>query len=790
MQDPEAAWALLRSGKPITPQQSEAFLGLFEKRVLTPAPISPADKHVLLNLAQALQQNHRDSWLKDFLNAPFSSPANHLLEAAIADRDSDARRDLDEARAAENLYLKAGNIAGAARSQVELVYANRRLSRSDDCLKETVRLKLRIGQRGYSSFEILSDLEDSNCQTMLGNFDLGRQLAVQTNREAGQANYPSLKLRVMGLISSSDSLEGRFQAALATDAAGLESYWTGLYDGRRGFQFYSDAALMANQAGFWHLAKLLQREAIDSLEGTDLFDFQATAHYLRALALERSGEPLEAQKELSAAYDLFGRMRDPSFLLANSEVELAEIEIEHGNLSSAQAHLEKASATPDLKKADNFLVNLSYYNTLANLDHHRNRPDEEWKHLRNTIEIAQHGFLKLNSMDNRWEWYRQVDHSFHRLIELELEMNHDSAQALADWETYRAAEIAPARLSRESSLSRDLLLSRLKELRSSILVSFIVFPEKMIVVVADDRGIRPFTVVVASETLRHEAEEFLRLCSDRESSLAKVKDAGLRLYKRLLQPIEKELAPGRRLAIEADGFLSKVPWPALVTENGSYLNEEYMITSTPGLLFTTDGEVRREAVGGPLVAYPGAAEFEGRAYPPLPHAQEEAEYVAQLQPGSVYLRQNEVTTDELSRRLPRASSFHFAGHGASREHGGELLLSGKDHALSASGVRGMDLRAMDLVVLSACSTAEADLDIARSPNGLVQAFLSAGAREVVASTWDVDSRGTFSFTQAFYSEYRKRHDTAAAVNSAARALRAQSRTAHPFYWASFQAFGH
>jgi len=97
---------------------------------------------------------------------------------------------------------------------------------------------------------------------------------------------------------------------------------------------------------------------------------------------------------------------------------------------------------------------------------------------------------------------------------------------------------------------------------------------------------------------------------------------------------------------------------------------------------------------------------------------------------------------------------------------------------------------MDLVVLSACSTAEADLDIARSPNGLVQAFLSAGAREVVASTWDVDSRGTFSFTQAFYSEYRKRHDTAAAVNSAARALRAQSRTAHPFYWASFQAFGH
>jgi CHAT domain-containing protein len=790
LQDPDAAWALLRSGKRITPQQSEAFLGLFEKLVLKPTPIFPADKRVLMNLAHALQQNHHDSWLKDFLNAPFSSSANHLLEAAIADRDSDARRDLDEASAAENLYLKAGNIAGAARSQAELIYANRRLSRSDDCLKEIARLKRRIAQRRYSSFVILSDLEDSNCQTMLGNFDLGRQLAVQTNREAGQANYPSLKLRTMGLISSADSLEGRLQAAFATDAAGLEIYWTGSYDGRRAFQFYSDAALMADQTGFWHLAELLQSEAIDSLEGTDLFDFQATAHYLRALALERSGQTLEAQKELSAAYDLFGRMRNPSFLLANSEVELAEIEIEQGNLSSAQAHLEKASATSDLKKADNFLVNLSYYNTLANLDSHRNRPDEEWKHIRNTIEIAQRGFLKLNSMDNRWEWYRQVDHSFHRLIELELEMNHDHAQALADWEAYRAAEMAPAQLAAESNVRRDLLFSRLQELRSSTLVSFIVFPKNIVILVADDRGIRTFTVAVASETLRHEAEEFLHLCSDRESSLAKVNAAGLRLYKRLLQPVEKELVPGRRLAIEADGFLSRVPWPALVTENGKYLDEEYMTVSTPGLFFTAAGPDRKKAAGSRLVAYPGTAEFEGKVYPPLPHAKEEAEYVAELQPGSVYLPEREVTMDELLLGLPRASSFHFAGHAASREHGGELLLSGKDHVLSASAVRGLDLRGMDLVVLSACSTAEADLDLVRSPNGLVQAFLSAGAREVVASRWDVDSKGTFSFTQAFYGEYSKRHDAAAAVSSAGRALRAQSQTAHPFYWAPFQAFGH
>lgn len=249
-----------------------------------------------------------------------------------------------------------------------------------------------------------------------------------------------------------------------------------------------------------------------------------------------------------------------------------------------------------------------------------------------------------------------------------------------------------------------------------------------------------------------------------------------------------ELAPDRRLVIEADSFLSRIPWPALVTENGKYLDEEYMTVSTPGLFFTAAGQNPKQRVANKLVAYPGAAKFEGRAYPPLPHAQEEAEYVAKLQPGSVYLRESEVTPDELSRQLPRASSFHFAGHAASREHGGELLLSGKDQALSASAVRRLDLRGMDLVVLSACSTAEADLDVARSPNGLVQAFLSAGAKEVVASRWDVDSGAAFTFFKSFYAA-RSRSSDAAARKAASRAVRSEPQTQHPYYWAAFELYG-
>lgn len=787
MQDSEAAWDLLRSGKPITPQQSEAFLEVFfDERVLPPASISSEDKRVLLNLANALQQNQHDSWLKDFLGAPFSKKANDFLESAISNREIDFVQELKDARAAENLYLESGNIAGATRSQTEIIYAQRRLSHSAACIQEISRLKQHIAQLSYTSFQILADYENTNCQTMLDHFDLGRRLAEQTNTEAERANYPSLKLRALGLLSSLDSAEGRYQAALNTDAAGLALYWEGFYEGKRGFQFYSDSALTAEQAGLWHLAAILQQEALASLAGTKLFDFQATAHFHRAISLWRAGDPAGAQQEFKSAYDLFDKMRNP-FLLADSEVNLAEFEIEQGHLSSAQTLMERASSP--MEQADSFLVTLSYYNALANLERHENRPDQEWQHLRKTVAIAEQGFTSLHSVENRWEWYREVDLSFHRLVELELEVKHDPVQALADWEAYRAAEIAPYRLIPESSSNRTRLVSSLKELRSSILVSFIIFPEKVIILVADDRGVQPFTVAMDSETLQLEAENFLRLCSDPTSSLEKVNQAGSRLYKRLLQPIEKELAPDRALAIEADGFLSRVPWPALVAENGKYLDEEYMTVSTPGLFFTTAGQDRRQAAGGRLVAYPGAAEFEGRTYPPLPHAEEEAYYVAQLQTGSVYLREDEVTADELSRRLPHASSFHFAGHGVSREHGGELLLSGKDQVVSSSAVRRMDLRSMDLVVLSACSTAEADLDIARSPNGLVQAFLSAGAQQVMASRWGVDSAASFTFFKSFYAARSHSHDDAAARDAASQAVRSEPKTQHPYYWAAFELYG-
>jgi tetratricopeptide (TPR) repeat protein len=123
------------------------------------------------------------------------------------------------------------------------------------------------------------------------------------------------------------------------------------------------------------------------------------AHHHRAIALLRAGDPVKAQQELDEAGRLFDKKVHDPFLLAHSGVDLAEIETEQGNISLAQAHLEKAASA--LGQVDNFVVQLAYYNTLANLARHESRPAEEWKYLEKATEIAKRGFTNLRSVDNR-----------------------------------------------------------------------------------------------------------------------------------------------------------------------------------------------------------------------------------------------------------------------------------------------------------------------------------------------------------------------------------------------------
>ena len=104
--------------------------------------------------------------------------------------------------------------------------------------------------------------------------------------------------------------------------------------------------------------------------------------------------------------------------------------------------------------------------------------------------------------------------------------------------------------------------------------------------------------------------------------------------------------------------------------------------------------------------------------------------------------------------------------------------------LTAREIASMDLRGLELVVLSACQTGLGQL---REDGvfGLQRGFKKAGAHTLLMSLWSVDDDATRAMMTAFYAELARGASRRAAFHAAQNSLRANPRFESPIYWASF-----
>lgn len=185
-------------------------------------------------------------------------------------------------------------------------------------------------------------------------------------------------------------------------------------------------------------------------------------------------------------------------------------------------------------------------------------------------------------------------------------------------------------------------------------------------------------------------------------------------------------------------------------------------------------------------------------YPRLPGTREEAHAIrAAAGDAEVFLAlDTEASRDlVLSGALNRFRVLHFATHGildAEEPSLSGLVLSGvtPDGQLRPRFLRSQDIASLalqaDLVVLSGCETGLGSFVYGEGIAGLSQAFLRAGARQVVSSLWRIPDQATAVLMGHFYREmYGNGLRPAPALRAAQDEMRRSRRWRDPYYWAGF-----
>jgi CHAT domain-containing protein/tetratricopeptide (TPR) repeat protein len=303
-------------------------------------------------------------------------------------------------------------------------------------------------------------------------------------------------------------------------------------------------------------------------------------------------------------------------------------------------------------------------------------------------------------------------------------------------------------------------------------------------------------------------------------------ESSKRLFRALLEPIP-EAKTAATLIIAPDGALNLLPFEALRDNQGEYLLKSRVVSYVPsGTIldvlrrarknesavspFLGVGDVAYENQGGAGRRIPapdsvrgrvlrGVANFSGMRLQDLPQTREEIEEISKIVgPGAVILLGKDATETAFKKEpLDQFRVLHLAVHGFADTQYPErsaLILgtdpkSGDDGLLQVREIIRLRLNA-ELTTLSACDTGVGKLQGQEGVSSLVEAFLVAGSKSVVASLWSADDTFASALMDRFYLRLGQGEDTGSALRDAKLDLLAKyGEQVSPFYWAAFVAVG-
>lgn len=761
-----------------------------------------AARALLHTIATSLEKHHQDNWLTGLLSqtsSPDFPEAVNLLARSIREgAQSDFGDGLADAQKATRLFTQIGNTAGRNRAGLELIYSYEHLLRDRDCLQAAKEIAANLEQAHSPWMAAQFWADESACHSQKNDFSgaiasLNRSLQI-----SAASGYRIVHLRAVGFSATVEESIGNRNQGWVLNLRGLKTYWNGNYPIIRSNQFYSELSYLEESGPRPFASVLFHRETLQAVSRMNSPQYVNSDHFLLVKAEIRAGEVDEAAQELKVAEAEFETLPDHEALqssMADVQIAVAEAYMGHGQTEQASRMLSAVAA-----RIANSGMQLRYEAAMGHLtilEGNRGQADTQ---LAQAIALAEQGYQQTQGFEDRLAWIERARPSYAALTLLRLHSGASPVHALAIWERYRVLSSGDS-LKRWCPLTNDLeclapaLEARRQHLSHATVFGSLRFDSTLLLWTMNDHGIHTREIAIEPNRFDLLSKTFAEMLETPQSREASLRFYGRRLATTLLEPIAADLNSERTLIFDLDDSLEFVPVAALPWRDG-YLGTTFALSTVHSLLASGEQSQAPVSTGPGLIVGASLPDTsDGIEAVPLPEAATEARTVAGFVNHPHLLAGSEATAASFRNAADHASLIHFAGHTSFFDGSTRLLFARSTSAatpqswLDVDDFRGHRFADCSLVVLSACSTGEDAEREADDTRDLVHTLIADGARQVVATHWDVDSAAAVPLMKTFYSSLAKGETVTGSLLQAERTVRGMAEYSHPYYWAPYYAVG-
>jgi len=307
-------------------------------------------------------------------------------------------------------------------------------------------------------------------------------------------------------------------------------------------------------------------------------------------------------------------------------------------------------------------------------------------------------------------------------------------------------------------------------------------------------------------------------------------DIGFRLYKLLIEPVEKVIQLPKKLLVVSDGAILNLPFEMLLSSKPKFITytptdkpdyadyfllKKYSFSYAPNTSFLnkepkqTAGRSKFLLFANPYRQMVLPDNFKNQLlipsrwqFPPLPCAEIEANKIEKQIRHIKTFRHAKATESIFIEKAPDQRFIHLAAHGfvdlSFDAFSGIAFAAGDDSTddglLLGYEISDLDLNKCELITLSGCETGRGKTVAGEGVLGLPRSFLGAGAKSVLMTLWKVDDKFTSELMPEFYNNLFEKNlskiDALAKAKLQLFEIKKQDiHHQHPFFWASFCLFG-